>query len=61
MSKGEFAEELRRRGYDAATEKGMVMVTGGDKGMFLVLEQVAKECGYTGSYGWRKGNEMQGL
>lgn len=54
MTKAEFAEELRKRGYNAVYEEGRVMVIGGEKGTLREMERIAEEVGFNGgSYGWR--------
>lgn len=57
MTKDDFAEHLRKSGYKAANEKGCVMVESPDKGTWKKVRKIAKEVGYTESYGWRKENE----
>lgn len=53
MTKEEFAEELRKRGYQVIHEEGCVIVLRKGKGCFRELEKIAKAVGYDGSYGWR--------
>ena len=57
MTKDEFAEELRRRGYAAENEDGCVMVTGADRKALRKVERSAAEVSYQGSYGWREKRE----
>lgn len=60
MTKYEFVEELRRRGYEAENENGCVMVIGPDRETIRSMEQIAAEVGYQGSYGWRWRDEQKG-
>ena len=53
MTKNEFAEELRRRGYEVINDDGCVIVIREGKGCFREIEKIAKAVGYEGSYGWR--------
>lgn len=53
MTKNEFAEELRRRGYEVINDDGCVIVIREGKGCFREIEKIAKAVGYDGSYGWR--------
>lgn len=59
MSKDDFTAELIRRGYNAQNEKGVVMVTGGEKKTFRQIEKIARECGYIGTFGWRGHNAAE--
>ena len=53
MTKDEFLEELRRRGYKAEMEDGTVMVFDEKKNRFKEVAKIAKEVGIHGGYGWR--------
>ena len=55
MTTIEFVEELKRRGYRAENDKGCVMVTTPDMRDLQAIQQIALQCGYGLSFGWRKG------
>ena len=58
MTKDEFAEELRKRGYDASKEHDGVVVISPDYRDLRKVQAIAQEVGYGLSFGWRK--EMAG-
>ena len=55
MTKTEFVEELKKRGYAAENDSGCVMVTTPDMKDLQTIQKIALQCGYGLSFGWRKG------
>lgn len=53
MTKDEFLQELRKRGYTADIENGCVVVVSEDT-IFDKIYDVALKCDYCGSFTWRK-------
>lgn len=58
MTKEEFAEHLRKAGYDAFIERNCVMAIG-DHSIWKKMREIAKEVGYDSSYGWRPVRERK--
>ena len=54
MGKTEFAEYLRKEGYEVVIEEGMVIVIDQDKRTFAKMIKLANAAGYSMSMGWRK-------
>lgn len=53
MTKEEFAEELRKRGYNAKYAEKTVIVIREGKSCFRELKKIAKALGYDMSFSWR--------
>lgn len=60
MTKDEFANELRKRGFTAKNEKGCVMVTTPDMKDLQTVQAIAQQVGYGLSFGWRKQEAQNG-
>ena len=56
MTKDEFAEYLRDKGFKAVNEGGCVIIITPDKHDLKLMEKMVKETGYIGSRGWRDVN-----
>ena len=54
MTKDEFANELRKRGYDVVIDDGCVIVITPDHHDLRMVQAIAQEVGYGLSFGWRK-------
>lgn len=54
MTKAEFVEELKKRGYNAENDGGCVMVTTPNMKDLGDIQKIALEKGYGLSFGWRK-------
>ena len=54
MTKTEFVEELKKRGFKAENDKGCVMVTTLDMKDLQTIQKIAMQVGYGLSFGWRK-------
>ena len=59
MSKAEFAELLRAKGYNAIFRNGEVVVYGINKKLFRIVEGIAKSVGYYDRFNW-SGRENDG-
>ena len=55
MSKDEFADYLRSKGYNAINDRGSVTVLVPEitKKIQKDIRQCVKDCGYDKSYGWK--------
>lgn len=56
MSKEEFAELLRAKGYHVQIVKGIVTIYGISKRVSRIVDGIAKSVGYHGKFTWEEGD-----
>lgn len=56
MTKKEFAEYLRTKGFNALVDDGCVMIVTENKDDLDRIDELAKETGFIGTRGWRDKN-----
>lgn len=56
MTKTEFAECLRAKGFDVLLDDGCVLIVTDNKADIDRLEELARETGFIGTRGWRDTN-----
>ena len=52
MSREEFTELLRAKGYDAKIQDGTITVYGVNKKIYRIVEGIANSVGYYGRFNW---------
>lgn len=53
MTKAEFVNYLKDKGFDAFEDEGCVLIVTEDKEDLDKLDELVKETGYIGTRGWR--------
>lgn len=53
MTKAEFVEYLKGKGYEALEDEGCVLIVTEDKDDLDKLDEFVKETGFIGNRGWR--------